>query len=338
MPAPGGALVGLSASKAQGGHSAHAALRVHPAPSAHAEPGACAAAHAGCSSMPAAPAAELSESDHFAQHDRHSSTVLAVDGAVIAQGSVQAQGSTAEPELERASVGQVQACALQPPTSVRRGSNPLGLQQRCRGWQGAVQVTVIAACFSVDVLNTLHLWWLCASTHAMVAPHLDLYIANFALTIFLAGLRAFLVSSAASVRQWLFTFAQMLWCVPPLRVTSQLTLRAAPRWGPYAAIILGVGSNVLILLCVTAALVAPDRGERYIWRSSQARIAVSWAMTAVHVGLICAVFAMQRRTATLALSAQLQGSMEEAGCGAATAKDGVAERESGLEMEEVHLQ
>eukprot|EP00892_Ulva_mutabilis_P005486 jgi/Ulvmu1/3309/UM153_0021.1 len=110
----------------------------------------------------------------------------------------------------------------------------------------------------------------------------------------------------------------MLWCVPPLRVTSQLTLRAAPRWGPHAAIILGVGSNVLILLGVTAALAGPERGGRYIWRSSQVRIAVTWAMMAAHVGLMRAIFAVQSRAITCSPSAPApEGCMRYAGteCG-----------------------
>lgn len=87
---------------------------------------------------------------------------------------------------------------------------------------------------------------------------------------------------------------QVLFAVVPLRVTSQLALRAAPRWGRYGSLAVGIASNGAIQAGITAALALPARGDRYLWRSSWRRVCGAWLLFAAHAALVRAVFALRR--------------------------------------------
>lgn len=105
---------------------------------------------------------------------------------------------------------------------------------------------------------------------------------------------------------------QVLFTVVPLRVTSQFTLRAAPRWGRYSSIVVGIASNGAIQAGITAALAAPARGDRYIWRSSWRRVSGAWLLFVAHAALVRAVFALQHRV--LARRASITGVAAEPQC------------------------
>lgn len=87
---------------------------------------------------------------------------------------------------------------------------------------------------------------------------------------------------------------QVLWAVAPLPVTSQLLLRAAPRWGRHGSVALGVACNAALQGMIVAVSVRLERGDHYFWRSSWRRVTTAWHMLAMHVVLICGIFAMQR--------------------------------------------
>lgn len=88
---------------------------------------------------------------------------------------------------------------------------------------------------------------------------------------------------------------QVLFAVVPLRVTSNAMLRAAPVWGRHGSVAAGIACNAAVLAAITAASAWPARGDRYIWGNSWRRLTGSWALFAVHVALVRAVFALRRR-------------------------------------------
>ena len=86
----------------------------------------------------------------------------------------------------------------------------------------------------------------------------------------------------------------MLWAVAPLPVTSQALLRAAPCWSRYGSVALGVACNAALQGMIVAVSARLERGGRYFWLSSWRRVTASCLMLAMHVLLICGIFAVQQ--------------------------------------------
>lgn len=89
--------------------------------------------------------------------------------------------------------------------------------------------------------------------------------------------------------------SQVLFAVVPLRVTAAATLRAAPRWGRYAAVVAGIACNVAVQALITLALTLPTRGDGFIWRMAWRRVALAWVMLGAHTALTVAVFRLKQR-------------------------------------------
>lgn len=78
----------------------------------------------------------------------------------------------------------------------------------------------------------------------------------------------------------------MLWTVTPVRVSNAWVLRAAPRWGPYAAVSVSIAWNGALLAAMTAIVASMKRGERYAWRVSWRPLTLLWVLYLTHVAMM----------------------------------------------------
>eukprot|EP00892_Ulva_mutabilis_P012490 jgi/Ulvmu1/9613/UM054_0043.1 len=189
-------------------------------------------------------------------------------------------------------------------------------------------VSTAYLCFAVDVVVILHLIWQLMAHTLLAAPHLSLHGVIFLGIFVLAALRAVAIAGVGSPSAWFSAWGQVLFAVVPLRITSQLMLRAAPRSCSYVSVVIGLACNAVLQALATVLVAVPSRGEGYAWRNSWRRVVTSWVLLAVHCSLVLAVFAAHRGVAARRVSV----------LGAVTGEGPSAAKGGGLEDDRGHAQ